>query len=151
LTVGRSFTGKLNREPDLSSIVTPADTDKDYFDTEDFCFYVEERLRRLVKLPQVCEHKDFHPTSKRGPNGHAMRTLYSELKIFEENKSLSEDLAAISPDVSAKMEVFASLTKEQGCWEQTFRYKGVNVPLYGKIVPIPDKEGKTRVVTLMNY
>lgn len=150
LSVGRSF--ELAPEiSDYKSITEPSKVDPDFLSDfeDDFMSFVKERIGKVQKLPIKYSFKNFYLTLSRGPNGPAMRsTLFEAINLPKDLLQLIRDLPS---DLSSRISFLRDNAKSYEEWNETFNLVRNDKFLAGKLVNIPDKEGKTRVITILNY
>lgn len=138
---------KLPVTPDLRPIITPALS----VVTNDYAQYIPGFWRRLGfrrggHVPSKVRFERFHYSSKRGPNGHAMWGFLRDACALPESLLHSIEVLA-GPDLGEKIRKLRVLPE---------RFQGVFPVPDGndkirKVVGIPDKEGKTRVIAILDY
>lgn len=105
--------------------------------------------RDLNRVPESLRWKEFHMTSKAGPNGHALWTSFL-------------DAQALSPLQLQAIEVIGGKRIGDFISRFTNLYKRIPKFFLGlspftgslssrKLIAIPDKEGKTREVAILDY
>jgi len=106
-------------------------------------------LNHLGQIPKSLRFKEFHMTSKSGPNGHALWSSFLDGMTL--SKTQRESIKTISGDkLSELIDKFSSLYKRVPQFFDS-RHSRKGVPLTRKIVKILDKEGKIREVAIGDY
>jgi len=103
----------------------------------------------LGKVPKALRFKDFHMTSKKGPNGHALWTSFDDALSL--TPDMLESIRIVGGDrLHSLISRFILLYQTIPSFFDRFRtLTGTRIPR--KIVCIQDKEGKTREVAIGDY
>jgi hypothetical protein len=147
LTIGRTVTLPVLPTP-IDSITTPSKGS--FSEIELFKQYVvREVSRRMQGVPSVKAFANFPILLGRGPSGPHLRTCISEASLLtQEQRSAFEVLA---PGLEGRIQALLTYIPEHPEWKDRFNLLEVTTLKYGRIVHIPDREGKTRVITTLNY
>jgi len=101
------------------------------------------------KIPKALRFKEFHMTSKSGPNGHALWTSYRDLD--EVPKSLRDSIRVVAgdklPDLMSRLELLYRAIPS--FFDSYASRKGVSE--IRRLAVIADKEGKSREVAILDY
>jgi len=138
---------KLPVQVDLRPIITPAlGTVHDGFKQCIPLFWRFLGFRRGGHVPSKVRFKEFHYSSKRGPNGHAMWSFLRDVVALPESLIHSIGILA-GPDLEGKIR---SLRVAPERWQGVFPLPEESDQIR-KVTGIPDKEGKTRVIAILDY
>lgn len=146
LSITKSMT--LPIRPDFKTISDPMDGKL----PDDFMDFATQYIKtKRWKLNILNNEKDLsHLTTKAGPNGQALAT--GPMDLFAMPEPLVEDLLQLAPEYMAKILPIYGLGPD--------KVKGIisdfgikpKAKIYGrKLVPIEDKEGKTRIIATGEY
>lgn len=95
------------------------------------------------------EWKDFHFSGKSGPNGVAMKSAITELtSVLRSTDSLIGALAGVG--LNSILQFFKGLIANDDSFQRVVSKSNKLVHL-GRLACFGDKEGKTRVVALLDY
>lgn len=153
LTVMRAVT--LPVELDVESIVSPSTAN--YQDWDSVCdrvgsFWRVLRQRLQVNPVRASWWKEFHITAKTGPEpkAHALRSACSDL--FNLTEEQLEDIRFLGgPDIRRHMDILLkSRDALRGVVDVDPQVPSNAVPTR-KVVGIPDMEGKTRAIAVLDY
>lgn len=123
-----------------------------------FCYHKEMCMflqtlgvnpQHFGRIPRKLVFKEFHMTSKNGPNGHALWASYIDCMVLP--AGLVDSLRVVGGDKLADLLLkFRSLIHRI---PNFFTSRGgiPATPKVRKLVCIPDKEGKTREVAILDY
>jgi len=152
VNVGRSF--EISKTiPEISSITEPSEVDDEDIDDfiEDFKDFVPDFIKKHYPDSIKYSFNEFHCSMSSGPNGPALRSSLWEAHHMPQE--LLEMIGSLPGDLRSRIEFLRDGKEEYLGWYDTFNLK-LNPDKefrFGKISAIPDKEGKTRVIALMNY
>jgi len=118
-------------------------------DVMDFLRILRVDSRQLGRVPKSLHFKEFHMTSKSGPNGHALWTSYLDLICLP--PSLKTSIEFIGGEkLSRLMPKFSYLYERIPQFFHQYT-PGNKSAMIRKLAVIADKEGKTREVAIMDY
>lgn len=131
---------------DISPIVSPWKGSDSITEKE-----LSHACRRLGISPRRCEFKSFHMSTKSGPQGQALLMSLTELALLPQN--LLADIKLIGGDKLSSL-IDRLLEKTLGDYSIVDIWKTIFPPRsssYRKISYFSDKEGKTRVIAILDY
>lgn len=102
-----------------------------------------KNARRFALAPSMDPHASslsFHVTGSKGPHGPALLTSFSEA-LHLDDQTIA-DLDILRPGTKEQI-IKIRQSNADPTPIQEFRL--------GKVTAIPDKEGKTRLITILNY
>jgi hypothetical protein len=141
----------MTPKPDITSIVAPG-KGTSAIDASAMEFWSQGLGFRLKSSSQVSRAVLFrrpHFTTKSGPNGHALKTSTVDLELLykEENILLKESIYKVG---GPKLQDFMdSVIGKCGLINKALR--NTSGGILRKISWFPDKDGKTRVVAILDY
>jgi len=145
LTMTRALKDKAN--PDFNAITHPLKGVEGYDISRHVkSFWKTFGYKPTDSVPSQLRWKKFHFTTKSGPNGHALNTWLSDRSSLPKN--LEESISILG---GSKMESYLSeLTPKVTSWLSQFFYLN-NKRVFRKLSYFSDKEGKTRVIAILDF
>jgi len=135
-------------KPDLSTIHRPLSNEASL----DIGKYVVDFWKELGYrpskhwIPRGIYFKEYHMTTKAGPNGHAIWTSMVDLKLLKSSKLLESIKVIGGKKLTARIELLCNWLDQ---------LPGILFPVEGKtlrrITWFPDKESKVRIVAILDY
>jgi hypothetical protein len=145
LTMARSLTLPVNI--DLSPIVSPAIcSESNDYDSSVHVFWRRLGHSRGGHVPSKVRFERYHFTSKKGPNGHALWNFLRDACALPETLITSIGILA-GPDLESKIR---ALRVQPERWRGIFPIPTGSDKIR-KVSGIQDKEGKTRVIAVLDY
>lgn len=139
----------LGRNPNISPIQSPSSVTEPW----DGSKYVVSFWRDLgyrpsaMRVPQGIFFKNFHMTTKAGPNGHALWTSMVDLKLLQSHAEIIDSLKVLGgPEFSKKITFLLNLINQLP--KSLFPVEGRTLR---RLSYFPDKEQKVRVVAILDY
>jgi len=152
LTITRLI--RLPVEPDLKSIVETTGTNNLPEKWDDFLLVAMKNFQR--RFNRGTYWKEFHYSTKMGPNGQAMYTSYIDLKYLPQE--LIDDLGVLGgSSVTRTIELIKSVPSEDDVSPLWIDFVLKKYPskkdkgIIRRLAYLSDKEGKTRIVGLCDY
>lgn len=144
LTMTRSLL--LPIDIDLSPIVSPGIPECSDFDESVSVFWRRLGHSRRGHVPSEIRFKRYHFSTKKGPNGHAMWTSLKDANALPESLVTSIGVLA-GPDLEKKIRALRN---------DPSRFAGIfplptDIDHIRRVTGIQDKEGKTRVIAILDY
>jgi hypothetical protein len=127
-------------------IGTPSSLDRDILS---FLKDLGVNLNYIGKPPKSVRFKEFHMSSKSGPNGHALWTAFRDISALTGDQLESIRILA-GPKLADLIVKFLSLYQKIPHFFDS-RNPITRVPVTRRIAKINDKEGKTREVAIGDY
>jgi len=115
----------------------------------DFLRILRIDSRQLGRVPRGLHFKEFHMTSKSGPNGHALWTSYLDLVCLPPSLKTSIEFIG-GKKLSELMPKFSYLYQRIPQFFHQYTPSNRNA-MIRKLAVIADKEGKTREVAILDY
>jgi hypothetical protein len=144
--ITRSF--NVKNLTDISSIIDPPKgatlLEKNYY--SEFWLSLGIRQRHLGTLPNRIIWNRFHLTCKSGPNGHALWNSMSDFKLIKDSlifKYLRDLGGQLFSTILMDLNICFSLLP-------SILFTG-KAQFLRKLVSFPDKEGKVRVIAILDY
>lgn len=151
LTISRGIF--LQSNPDIETITAPGKSgDVTYLFPYIVKFWRALGFRQLHNIPKGIMWSKFHYTSKNGPNGQALWTSIYDLIILRDcYPELLQDIFFVGGERLKKVmsSIIATLDLLPS-WMKPGKKKG-HSSLIRKLVDFPDKEGKTRIIAILDY
>lgn len=137
---------KSNKKPDISTITTPSKARSLSIGryTCDFWRELDVRSHHLGKIPKRLWWKEYHISTKQGPNGHALNT--SILDLLNLPDGLVHSIIRIGG--RRLTYIIGTLLSRPDLLRAMFHANGLNTR---RIASFPDKEEKTRVIAIGDY
>jgi hypothetical protein len=137
----------LPEEPDFSTIEAASKQRVGYSIGE----YVKDFWRDLGyhkyhQVPKRVRWSKFHFTTKSGPNGQGLWTSLSDLRALHENEELLESIKFVGGEKFCG--IISNLLRIVWFLPSFGKKKPYKLR---KLVAFPDKEGKTRIVAILDY
>lgn len=150
LTIGRLYQVPV-KIPDLASIIEENETADEVINDfeDDFVDFIKKFQKKYKYSPKAPSFEDYYMTLSYGPNGPALRSSLWEVKHLP--AGLTKLINEVHPGLSQRIDFLKSNVDKYPDWDTTFNLKRSDKFRFGKLVAIPDKEGKTRIVTSLNY
>ena len=147
LTISRAMKDKIIY--DYENIAHPSKGVEGYVINKHIdSFWKTFGYKPLCSVPSRLKWKKFHFTTKSGPNGHALNSWLADW--FSLPKKLRESISIVG---GSKMESYISNLEEGAPFLVKFfgLFGKVNPGIYRKLTAFSDKEGKTRVIAILDY
>jgi len=113
-------------------------------------FWESLGYRHLRSRPKSLDWTQFHYTTKNGPNGQALWTCLSDLYILRDSKIIKDIYLVGGSRLEKVMRILIR--------SLPFLFGIINIPRsirsdlkLRKLVDFPDKEGKTRIIAILDY
>lgn len=150
ITIGRTYEIPPAM-PDLLSITEENESIDDFCEDfiDDFIDFVKVKIKQHYKSPIKYNFDKFYLSLSHGPNGPALRTSLWEASQLP--KDFLKIIDEVSPGLHERLEFLRLNLNGYEEWNSTFNLNKSDKFLFGKLSIIPDKEGKTRVIALLNY
>lgn len=150
LSVGRLYQVPVDT-PNLGSIIEDNEQADEVINDfeDDFVEFIKKFQKKYKYSPKAPSFTDYYMTLSYGPNGPALRSSLWEVKHLP--AELIKLINEIQPGLGQRIDFLRSNVDKYPDWDKTFNLKRSDKFRFGKLVAIPDKEGKTRVVTSLNY
>lgn len=141
----------LQSSPDIETITSPGKSG----DLGDYQRYIGEfwntlGYRKLDHIPKSIWWTKHHYTTKNGPNGQALWTALVDLIPLSENRELLNSIKFVGGDrliqVLNSLISCLSVLDSFGLIPKVLKTKKLR-----KLVDFPDKEGKTRIIAILDY
>jgi hypothetical protein len=138
---------KLSASLDISPIVTPSKADLSGITPKEF----DHVCRQLRIYPKQVSWDKFHMSTKSGPIGQAITSSVTELTLLPHE--LIHNIVVLGGDKLGKVIEALRLPRWShhsvvSIWSSIFRARKKG---FRKLSYFPDKEGKTRVIAILDY
>lgn len=133
-------------KPNIDSITGPPKVEGATSEIGKYVFDFWKSLghRGEVQIPRSVYWRKFHLTTKSGPNGHALWASVADLSILPPD--LVQDIKVLGGKrLASRMDTLAKYT------DFLYPFFRVTGKRYRKISAVPDSEGKTREVAILDY
>lgn len=147
LTISRAMKDKINY--DFDAIVHPYTGVEDYDISKHVnSFWKTFGYKPQCSVPSSLKWKKFHFTTKSGPNGHALNSWLADW--FSLPKKLRESISILG---GSKMTSYISNLDEGAPFLRKFfgLFGKTDPGIYRKLTAFADKEGKTRVIAILDF
>jgi hypothetical protein len=145
LVISRSIEGG-HREPDLSPITTPGPK-LEWSKWRNEIEFVLKDLRIPLNQTQP-SWTEFHPSTKKGPNGQAILTSVNDAHALKEHPQLYQDILTLgnSPVLRKVIEFNQRLPLDE--WSKISGNARIQIR---KLSAVLDPEAKTRIIAIFDY
>jgi hypothetical protein len=137
-------------DPDTSSITAPPIVVSPYPEIpkpDGFWRALGFRLVPSPKVPKVLNFRNYHFSSKSGPNGHALGSSIADLSLISLNKALLDAIRTVGgPKLTLRIDTLLTQLPFVKAGHPKFPERDLR-----KLSVIPDKEHKVRVVAILDY
>jgi len=137
------------KKPDLDSIMTPPIVVTHYEGKADFDFWRILGLRPSTepRVPKVLNFRNFHFSSKSGPNGPALGSSIADLNLISLNKRLLDSICIVGgPKLEHRIRGLVDQLEFVTSGHPRFPQHRLR-----KLSVVPDKELKLRIVAVLDY
>nr|WTN86941.1 RNA-dependent RNA polymerase [Fusarium oxysporum mitovirus 3] len=146
LSISRAMKDKIN--PDFDAITHPYKGVEGYDISQHIdSFWKTFGYKPLDSVPSRLKWKKFHFTTKSGPKGHALNTWLADW--YSLPKQLRESISEVG---GSKMRTYLTNLEEGASFLSKFFVSSTSKgDIFRKLVSFSDKEGKTRVIAILDY
>jgi len=101
----------------------------------------------MPKVPKTTYFRNYHMTSKSGPNGHALATSLADLSLIRLNKRLLDSICLVGgPKLTERITgLLSQFDFLESCYPKYTPYR------LRKLSYFSDKELKVRVIAILDY
>lgn len=144
LILSRAIEGG-HKEPDLNPIVRPSpNVDWELYREEIRSVLTEHKVR---KRPQPT-WEEFHPSTKKGPNGQAVLTSVNDAHALKEHPELLESILYLGSNPKLDTVIKHNQTISLEAWS---KLSGTTSTQIRKLSMVHDPEAKTRIIAIFDY
>jgi len=148
LNISRCFPERLYKE-DTTSITSPWKGEEPNWGNMGYEVYQAITLLGLPTQSSPPQWRDYHLSLKKGPNGQATLSSITDL-VYIDDESI-QDLTTLGGDTFAQQLKALKRMLDPKLWVSKFNPKTKITGNGRKLVSIPDKEAKTRVIAIFDY
>jgi hypothetical protein len=154
LTSTRAIT--LKGIPDVSVITQSAESSVNPKLLSFVDVWVQKLKQDGIRVPRSKDDffKEYHPSTKVGPNGHAFASLFGDLEVVSYDPLMLENIKALGGKI---LESFIDVLVQSGLirylTDISLKYSMVKptIPKTGRLSCISDKNGKLRIIAIFDY